>query len=53
MITTLTVETGAYKSNINKLTGIQKKAYEMYKFHTGQIQVVFRDDNLYDVNFVI
>lgn len=53
LIKILREETGAFKDQTENLEGLQRSAYEFFKFNAGQIQIVFRDKTLQNVNFVI
>jgi len=54
LIQVLNIHTSAYNTKIHDLVGLKLKAFEMFKFHSGQIQLVFNsDDKLYNVYFII
>ena len=53
LIKTLNNQTGRYSNDISKLTGLQKNAFDFYSFHTGQLELVFRDNELYNQYFII
>lgn len=53
LIKTLDDATGKFVYEIAKLTGIQRNAFDMFSYHSGNIEIVFRDDQVYKNYFVL